>query len=144
MQSASTFIRVSERRNQYHRKLTSTLSLLGVKVGNSFSGSVALKSGVPQGTVLGPLLFILYMNDCEKVLKFSNIALFADDCKIYKPIYRLEDHHLLQQDLDSFFEWCKIWQLNLAAEKCCFHSIGYRWIDTSYEIGGVGLEYEVC
>ena len=56
--------------------------------------------GVPQGSVLGPLLFLLYGNDIPDLFK-SNLKMFADDIKIYRAIYSISDSLLLQQDLDK-------------------------------------------
>ena len=61
---------------------------------------VPVKSGVPQGTVLGPLMFLMYTNDIgENVL--STLKLFADDCVLYRTISTSSDYHKLQEDLDS-------------------------------------------
>ena len=57
-------------------------------------------SGVPQGTVLGPLIFLLYINDIDTNIT-SSIRLFADDCVLYKVIKSSQDHFLLQQDLQQ-------------------------------------------
>lgn len=65
-------------------------------------------SGVPQGSVLGPLLFIICINDLPEVVQ-SNIAIFTNDTKLYRPIIILEDSNILQSDLD-LVEWCKVWQ----------------------------------
>ena len=76
-------------------------------------------SGVPQGTVMGPLLFLLYINDLPSVLSPStSCRLFADDCLIYRSIHSLEDKVILQRDLDSLFEWGKIWGLQFNVSKC--------------------------
>ena len=75
-------------------------------------------SATPQGTILGPLLFLLYINDItESVL--STIKLYADDTKIYREIMNpIRDPQLLQADLTSLTEWARKWQLRFNADKC--------------------------
>lgn len=74
-------------------------------------------SGVPQGTVLGPLLFLLYINDIEKNLS-SQMRLFADDSAIYRRIDKEEDAHALQLDLFKLQEWASKWQMSFNVIKC--------------------------
>ena len=81
------------------------------------SSSVAVTSGVPQGTVLGPLMFLLYINDITTNIK-SPLRIFADDCLLYRVINSPEDTIILQQDLDQISHWVKIWQLRLNVTKC--------------------------
>jgi len=74
-------------------------------------------SGVPQGTVLGPLLFLLYVNDItEGVL--SHIRLFADDCVLYKSIASSSDSDILQDDLTRLVSWSDKWQMSFNIKKC--------------------------
>lgn len=74
-------------------------------------------SGVPQGSVLGPLLFIIYINDLPNNLA-SRVRLFADDCIIYRPISSPDDHHIIQNDLQLISDWCKTWLMTLNSSKC--------------------------
>ena len=67
-------------------------------------------SGVPQGTVMGPLLFLLYINDMPNVVK-SNVRIFADDAIIYRDSNQ-DDSLSLQKDLDALCEWSKAWQMH--------------------------------
>ena len=79
---------------------------------------VHVDSGVPQGTVLGPLMFLLYINDITSNIS-SCIRLFADDCVLYRVIQSEQDHHHLQQDLIyGIIKWTKHWQMSLNIDKC--------------------------
>ena len=80
-------------------------------------------SGVPQGSVLGPLLFAIYVNDLPEKVK-SLIFLFADDAKIFRSITCDLDIVQLQGDADNFFEWSKTWLLNINNSKCKSMRIG--------------------
>ena len=84
-----------------------------VVVNGTSSDWSALASGVPQGTVLGLVLFLLYINDLS-----SNVKLFADDSTVYRQIQRVEDHSILQQDLLNLEQWASLWQMNFAPSKC--------------------------
>ena len=75
-----------------------------VLVNGSHSETHIVTSGVPQGTVLGPLLFLLYINDIENNLT-SKIRLFADDSALYRKIDTLADSHSLQQDILRLQDW---------------------------------------
>ena len=76
----------------------------------SSSNYVLITSGVPQGTALGPLMFLLYINDINKNITGSKLGLFADDCVIYKTIYSKDDSIVLQNDLPALSDWARIWQ----------------------------------
>jgi hypothetical protein len=75
-----------------------------VVVDNSSSNKTPVTSGVPQGSVLGPTLFLIYINDIASSLS-STIRLFADDCVLYRPITSIADHFHLQKDLDQLVHW---------------------------------------
>jgi hypothetical protein len=81
------------------------------------SSETPVTSGVPQGTVLGPLLFLIYINDLPLVVS-SNVRLFADDAIVYREIKDHEDSLSLQHDLDALREWEKTWQMSFNAAKC--------------------------
>ena len=80
-------------------------------------------SGVPQGSILGPFLFLIYINDLPDVVNFSQVALFADDTKLYSKIRNSNDFLKIQHDLNSLYQWSKKWQLSFNASKCKVMSI---------------------
>ena len=79
-------------------------------------------SGVPQGTVMGPLLFLIYINDIVDGLQ-CNIRLFADDCIIYTDD---QDGDKLQKDLNHVCEWASKWQMTFNPKKCNTMQIGLK------------------
>lgn len=89
-----------------------------VKYRNFISEKYAATSGVPQGSNLGPLLFLLYINDIVTVIKCLKL-LFADDLKLYQEISWLENCEALQADLRAVEEWCISNRLSLNISKCC-------------------------
>ena len=90
-----------------------------VRIGNECSDEKPVLSGVPQGSILGPLLFLAYVADLPGVLKEgSTIRMFADDTKIFKEISTPDDSKLLQKDLLEVSRWSKEWLLNFNPQKC--------------------------
>ena len=86
--------------------------------GSATSGDPVV-SGVPQGTVLGPLLFLLFINDLPHVLDpGTECRLYADDCLIYRSIHCPSDQVALQKDLDALHNWSKAWGLCFNVSKC--------------------------
>ena len=83
------------------------------------SRSSPVHSGVPQGSVLGPLLFLLFINDLPDVISpQSTVKLFADDCILYRKIQKEEDAAGLQHDLDQLQKWEKDWLMEFHPQKC--------------------------
>ena len=90
-----------------------------VSVGQSVSNHLPVVSGVPQGSILGPLLFLIFINDLPTSVLSSMVLLYADDTKCVLPISSLSDCLRLQNDLTRLSEWCATWNLALNEEKCC-------------------------
>ena len=97
-----------------------------VRVQGSFSGWQKVTSGIPQGSVLGPLLFVIYINDLPSVVTNSDPYLFADDTKLFKGIFNASDCAHLQQDLDRMCEWTNTSLLKFHPDKCKQMRIGNR------------------
>ena len=74
-------------------------------------------SGVPQGSVRSPILFLIYINDIAANIN-STIRMFADDCLVYRTITDTEDHLSLQQDLNTLVKWSNSWQMKFNVAKC--------------------------
>ena len=102
----------------------------------------SVTSGVPQGSVLGPLLFVLFVNDMPDVVQ-SYIALFADDAKLFTAVTCPEDHQQLQDDLNKLHAWTTTWQLKFNATKCKVMHLGRRNPKSQYKIENTTLENTV-
>ena len=114
-----------------HLKLLNKLSCFGVKENTlnyiqSFlidrtqtvvldvesSEEAKVTSGVPQGSVLGPLLFLLYINDLPENIQ-SQVRLFADDTAVYLTVTNMQDSQVLQSDLESLQHWERTWDIGV-------------------------------
>lgn len=101
-----------------------------VIVDGEASDWVDVMSGVPQGSVLGPLLFILFVNDLPQWI-MSDMKMFADDTKMWHEIKNCDDAQALQNDLNRLTEWSKLWLLEFNSDKCKVMHLGHR-LDTDY------------
>ena len=104
----------------------------------SYSKWTRVVSGVPQGTILGPVLFLLFINDLSNCVK-NSIKLFADDCKVYKPISSVNDCVSLQDDLNSVCAWTRNWQLSFNKDKCVVLRVRKN-TDFTYSMDGKALK----
>ncbi len=84
----------------------------------SSSDTFSVFSGVRQGTVLGPLLFLIYINDLPLSTRNSSTRLFADDNLLYRAVKTHDDCRLLQHDLDALQQWERTWQMHFRPHKC--------------------------
>ena len=103
----------------------------------------AVLSGVPQGSVLGPLLFVLYINDLPDTL-VSHCMMFADDTKSFREITDVADINMLQNDLDLMEKWSKTCLLQFHPGKYVVMSVGIWWNIIQaypYELLSTGLAH---
>ena len=119
------------------------------KVGFCLSDVVAMMSGIIQGSGIGPVMFIIYIDDLAKLLEQNGITakLFADDVKVYLEINDAGDSTCLQKALDIIANWAKVWQLSVSVSKCSILTIGqYGNVDVAdYYIGKSQLSrVDVC
>ena len=99
-------------------------------------------SGLPQGSVLGPILFLIYINDLEEGVT-GNILKFADDTKLFRKVKEIGDKKKLQDDIDKLVKWSEKWQMLFNFGKCkCLHT-GSGNTGENYEMGGTILSKTV-
>ena len=112
-----------------------------VVVNGTKSTSEAVKSGVPQGTVLGPILFLLHINDITENVS-SETRLFADDCVCYREINDIEDCKILQRDINRLGEWAEKNGMRFQPVKCNIMRLSRKKnnIDFKYTLKGTELE----
>ena len=91
---------------------------------NCISSSAEVRSGVPQGTVVGPSSFITFVNDLPDEVS-SMIYMFADDTKLYKRISKNADRQQLQSDIDNLVTWSTKWKLLFNLDKCNVMTLGH-------------------
>ena len=89
-----------------------------VVVNSTYSDWASVISEVLQGSVLGPLLLLLYVDDLTTIPKVCKLKLFTDDVLLYSNVKSVGDCQLLQDDLSAIVAWSKWWQLNLSPQKC--------------------------
>ena len=107
-----------------------------------------MTSGVPQGSVLGPILFLIYINDLVEIFEPNSVSkCFADDVKLYTEVTSGDDIDGLQFSIDSLTRWVNQWQLEISFDKCCaFDIAGGRNIGTYVDnsLDGGSLKQPDC
>ena len=125
-----------------------------VVLDNCISETVSVLSGVPQGSILGQLLFMLFINDIyDNVDEHSNINLYADDTKLWRKIAASTDCDVLQKDIDSLYKWCIANKMKFHEDKCKVFTVANSeplfmnvlpFTKYPYPLGDVILDYTNC
>ena len=105
-----------------------------VHINSSRSPFLPILSGVPQGSILGPILFLIYIDDLSSVVSSSSVLLFTGDTKCFKTIHDQSDAQYLQSDLNALGSWSNKWSVAFNESKCAvvhFHtksdSVNYQY-----------------
>ena len=149
-QSVNHRLLISKLKNSYHvsdKILDWFVSYLSdreqrVVVNGKTSEWRDVTSGVPEGALLAPILFALFINDLPSAVKSSQCVMFADDVKLYHRVRTASDCEQLQSDLDSLSRWSSDWKLRLNPAKCFAFTLTLRTspVPHAYSIGGSVLE----
>ena len=128
-------------RGKLHSWIASFLCnrLMKVVVDGESSSETKVMSGVPQGTVLGPLLFLVHINDLPDHVT-SSVRLFADDCLLYRQIKTEKDQLELQKDLSNLENWANTWGMKFNAKKCYILTISDKGKSKFYQLNSYILK----
>ena len=115
-----------------------------VVISGTKSNFKSVLSGVPQGSILGPILFVLFINDMPLCVNPpTNIVLYADDTKIWRTIECFNDHVALQKDIDSLLTWATVNKMIFHPNKCKIltisNKITNRWLTFSDSRGIIDI-----
>ena len=103
------------------------------------SGYMNVLSGVPQGSVLGPVLFLLFINDIDTVVR-SGIKKFADDTKVYRSVHSQIDINILQNDITNLCAWSRDWQMLFNSKKCKVLHFGHNNVHNVYYMDNESIQ----
>jgi len=109
-----------------------------VCINGSISDWIPVLSGVPQGSVLGPILFLIFINDLDTGIT-NWILKFADDTKMFGPVCSHDDYVAFQEDLNRLFSWTTDWQMTFNIDKCKIMHFGRNNKAYSYSLDGLPL-----
>jgi len=104
-----------------------------VRIGSTLSSWTDVVSGVPQGSVIGPILFLCFINDLPDIVS-GIVKIFADDTKLFSPVTTNEECYNLQSDLDNLSDWSDKWKLTFNAKKCKVLHLGSSNSDFRYSM----------
>ena len=117
--------------------LTGRTQAVKVGTGSTISENCEVKSGVPQGSVLGPPLFTIFIDDLDDYVEMIDMIMkFADDTKGLQEINGVEDKNKLQEALDRLTEWAEDWGMKFNIEKCKIMHVGRNNPQYEYTMGG--------
>jgi hypothetical protein len=105
-----------------------------VSINKNYSDWQEVRSGVPQGSVLGPILFLIYINDLD-VGVISKLGKFADDTKLGRGVPNEIEIQSLRDDLNKIFQWSLDWQMLFNADKCTVMHMGRNNQKIEYKLG---------
>ncbi|KAF7247973.1 RNA-directed DNA polymerase from mobile element jockey [Varanus komodoensis] len=109
-----------------------------VLINGTFSNWMEVSSGMPQGSVLGPVLFNIFINDLDEEVQ-GKIIKFADDTKLGRIANTLEDRMKIQGDLDKFERWAETNRMKFSKDKCQVLHLGKRNQRPQYKMGNTWL-----
>ena len=113
-----------------------------VVINGKASNWTNVTSGVPQGSVLGPVLFLVYINDIDEGVT-GIISKFADDTKIANSVVSNEQTKEIQNNRDKLSEWRQLWQMSFNENKCKVMHLGYQNEKVKYILNGIQLKRSV-
>ena len=114
-----------------------------VKVDNKLSDFKRVRSGVPQGSVLGPLLFCIYMSGLDSVLEHCRVKYYADDAKMYGRVSTPEEGRIFQDETNRLQKWSDEFQLKIAFEKCAILQLNPQY-SLKYQYTMNNLQLTTC
>jgi hypothetical protein len=114
-----------------------------VILGEAISDWTLVMSGVPQGTVLGPTLFTIYINDLIEQIR-GHVKFFADDSRIICTLENADSFNKLVENVEIVMEWCNIWKMSLNTDKCKYRGHQANLFTENIDISNLKLIKSQC